>query len=142
MYDIKRDISCEVPSMFHILSIAVGGSIGAVLRYLVSKGISQSSFTLFPYGTLTVNLIGCFIIGFCYDIFEQVIVNPDLKALITIGFLGSFTTFSTFSLETLNLMRSGEIKLALLNIIISNICGILLAVGGVYSARFLLKIIK
>jgi len=128
--------------MKHLLLIALGGGLGALMRYSISKFVMQASNTFFPIGTLAVNIMGCFFIGFFFDIFSKSVLHPDLKSLITIGFLGAFTTFSTFSLETVNLFISGELKYGLYNILISNTLGIIFVIAGIYSSRLLLMALK
>ncbi len=108
----------------HILSIAFGGAIGAVLRYIIS-GLAYDRFGAdFPYGTLAVNLAGCFLIGFLSYAFSETAVSPNTRALILTGGLGAFTTFSTYGLESVYLWRDGEIQTALLNILANNIIGL------------------
>jgi len=89
-----------------LLAIGTGGFIGAILRYLVSGWVQKFSASLFPVGTLSVNVIGSFIIGFAVLYFENV-VAPHQKALVITGLLGALTTFSTFSLETVTMLQSG-----------------------------------
>jgi len=89
-----------------LLAIGTGGFVGAILRYLVSGWVQKLSPSLFPVGTLSVNIIGSFIIGFAVLYFENV-VAPHQKALVITGLLGALTTFSTFSLETVTMLQSG-----------------------------------
>ncbi len=104
--------------MVQIILIALGGAVGSVLRYLVSS----STYTLFgrdfPYGTLMVNVVGSLLIGFLSVLFLDRFANiaAELRSLLIIGFLGGFTTFSSFSVETLNLFENGEVTRAMLNI--------------------------
>lgn len=128
--------------MRHLLVIALGGGAGALSRYGLSKFINQAAGTIFPVGTLFVNLAGSFIIGFCFHLFDTAIVPSDIRAFLTIGFLGAFTTFSTYSLETMNLIRDGEFKLGLLNVVLNNLFGFALVIAGMVCSRFLLKIIR
>ncbi len=128
--------------MSKLLFIALGGAAGALLRYSVS-GLAYRFFDgVLPWGTLLVNLIGCFAIGFLWQIFEYVTSSPNTRAFIFVGILGAFTTFSTFGLETFNLFREGEIKYALLNVLASNILGIGLVILGFFSSRFLLGFLR
>lgn len=122
--------------------IAFGGAIGALLRYAIS-GLPHRYFeSIFPWGTLTVNLLGAFAIGFLWGAFERTTVSPSLKTFLFIGILGAFTTFSTYSLESINLLRDGEIKLALTNILVSNIGCIVLCFLGFASSKYLVNLFR
>ncbi len=106
--------------MMQLISIAIGGATGALCRYGMSNGIYLLLGRSFPYGTLAVNVVGSIIMGSAYVMMiERLDVSPELRAGITIGLLGAFTTFSTFSIETLNLLESGETFKAGLNILLS-----------------------
>jgi len=106
--------------MMSIISIAIGGAAGSLCRYGMSNGIYLLLGRSFPYGTLAVNILGSFIMGSVYILMiERVSISEELRAGITIGLLGAFTTFSTFSIETINLIESGEILKAGLNILFS-----------------------
>ena len=104
--------------MRQILFVGIGGFCGAILRYLISGWVQSLSRSIdFPYGTLAVNVLGCLVIG----LFSQLAASrgsfgPDSRALIFIGILGAFTTFSTFSNETMNLIVDGNHMMALANI--------------------------
>lgn len=102
--------------VIRICSIGLGGFIGAVLRYIVSGWVQDRSGSIFfPYGTASVNLIGCFVIGFLTFLVEtRSYLSVEARAFLLIGLLGSFTTFSTFGSETLMLIRSGRMDLAAL----------------------------
>jgi len=107
--------------MNSIIAVALGGAGGAVLRFLVSSGVYQWLGRGFPYGTLAVNIIGSFFIGLLTEalILQRVAVTTEYRMAILVGFLGAFTTFSTFSLETIYLLEQGNISKALLNVLIS-----------------------
>lgn len=105
--------------MTHFIAIAAGGAVGALLRFWVSTGIYSLLGRGFPYGTLTVNVLGCWLMGFLYVFMLERFSSVEWRAALLIGVLGAFTTFSTFSLETLNLLENGEASKALLNIFIS-----------------------
>jgi fluoride exporter len=114
--------------VFNILFVGVGGFVGSVLRYLVGGWAQQVSKSLdFPYGTLTVNLIGCFVIGFLSQLAEnRGIFATEARLLVFIGLLGGFTTFSSFGNDTLNLARSGQMFNALINVAANVVFGLLL----------------
>jgi fluoride exporter len=107
--------------MNQLLAIALGGSFGAVFRFLVSSGIYQWLGRGFPYGTLVVNIIGSFLLGLLTEalIVQRIAIGYEYRAVILVGFIGAFTTFSTFSLETLYLIEQGSLTKALGNIFIS-----------------------
>ena len=107
--------------MNNILYVALGGSIGAVFRYLISIFMLQLFGSAFPFGTLLVNIIGSFAMGVIYALGQVSEVSPEIKALVGVGLLGALTTFSTFSNETLLLIQSGAWLKAFLNIAL-NLC--------------------
>ena len=126
--------------MQQVFLIALGGSLGAVARYSLSTIVYHTTNEFFPWGTLVVNLTGCFLIGVFTQLFETAIIPSEWRSSITIGFIGAYTTFSTYSFETLNLLREGEFGRASLNIIASNLLGLLLVVAGIYSARAITRL--
>ena len=122
--------------MSQILFIAVGGAFGAVLRYLGSTAVYAWLGRGFPYGTLFVNVLGSLIMGvLAILLIERISTGPELRALLLIGLLGSFTTFSTFSIETLNLIEQADLVKAGLNILLSVGACILATWLGVSVAR-------
>jgi len=103
-----------------LLAIAGGGALGAVLRFGMSSQIYRLLGRDFPYGTLAVNVLGSFLMGlFFIFIVERGLLSAEWRGVVMIGFLGAFTTFSTFSIETLTLLESGELSRAALNIFLS-----------------------
>ncbi len=121
--------------MVKLLFIALGGALGSLARYGAS-GLAQQKYNgVFPVGTLTVNLVGSFLIGLLWGLAENSTLNPNVRTFLFVGILGGFTTFSTFSLETLNLLRDGEFKLALVNVLLNNLVGIVLAFVGLMLAK-------
>ncbi len=127
--------------MLRFFLIAVGGAIGALSRYAISGATYRQLGGAFPWGTLSVNLIGAFVIGLLWGFSENGDISSDLRSFLFIGILGSFTTFSTYSLETMNLFRDGETGLALLNILMGNLLGIALALVGFITSRYLINLI-
>lgn len=128
--------------MTALLYIAIGGAAGALLRYAVSGTTYSYTQGFMPWGTIAVNLIGCFVIGFLWQLFEVIGSSSNQRAFIFIGILGSFTTFSTFGLESFNLIREGQIGHAALNIAISNVLGIGLVFAGFILSRSMLGLIR
>jgi len=128
--------------MHNLVLIVIGGAIGTIARYGLSGMVYRFVDSSFPYGTLAVNLGGSFLIGFIWGIFESEIIPPPIRNFIFIGLLGGFTTFSSYSLETINLLREGETKLALLNVLSNNIFGILLVFVGLLLAKAIIQSFK
>lgn len=119
-----------------LLFIAMGGSIGAVLRYSASIGVASIMGRGFPYGTLFVNVSGSLLIGLLSVIMlERFNIGPEWRAAVMVGALGSFTTFSTFSLETLNLLEQGELIAAITNVLLSVIVCLIAVWLGVVIGR-------
>lgn len=112
----------------NILLVALGGAFGSVSRYLLGTWVQSASKSIdFPYGTLTVNLIGCFVIGFLSQLAEaRGVFTSETRALVFVGVLGGFTTFSSFGNDTINLLRDGEMVNALANVGANVILGLLL----------------
>lgn len=106
--------------MLQLLTIAGGGALGAVLRFGMSSYVYRLLGRDFPYGTLAVNVVGSLFMGILFILFvERGLVSAEWRSAIIIGFLGAFTTFSTFSIETLMLVESGELSRAALNVVLS-----------------------
>ena len=123
-----------MPSWGHLVSVGLGGFVGAVGRFWLS-GLAQKFSDRFPFGTLSVNLLGSFLLGFLATLFLERVVSQDLRLFLLVGLLGAFTTYSTFSLETFDLMREGDWVMASVNIL-SNVLGTLIAVWtGVLVAK-------
>jgi len=119
----------------NIFAVGIGGFFGAILRYSIGKLISPTNG--FPFGTLTINLLGCLFLGWFFTItVNRRDINPNLKLAIGTGFTGAFTTFSTFSVETLNLIKNHQLILALLYVLLSTLGGIALALFGAKLAGF------
>jgi CrcB protein len=110
--------------MSNYLIIGMGGFLGAVSRYIVALWVGQKWGRIFPLGTLVVNVSGSFLISLLMSLFtEKFMVSPQVRLFLVIGFLGAYTTFSTFEYETGNLVRDGEWLIAFANVLISVIAG-------------------
>jgi CrcB protein len=120
-----------------ILLVMVGGSIGALSRYAVSLLAVKLFGARFPWGTLAVNLCGCFLIGLAFAWSERGlgIMNPSVRLCFMTGFLGALTTFSTFGLETVNSMRTGTYLVTVANFLANNIIGLSLVFLGMLVGR-------
>ena len=118
--------------MLKILAVGAGGFIGAVMRFLVGGWVQRSFGQAgFPLGTISVNLAGCLIIGLLGGITEsREIFSPNVRLLVFIGILGSFTTFSTFGFETMALLRDGEFLLGALNVTLHILLGLIAVWAG------------
>jgi len=116
----------------NLLLVGFGGFIGSILRYLASGYVQQISKGMgFPYGTLTVNVVGCFIIGFLAQLAEtRGVFTTESRLFVFVGILGGFTTFSSFGNETFNLARDGQMLGALANIGANVIVGLLAVAAG------------
>ena len=124
--------------MLKIIVVAIGGGIGATTRYLVSNWASTRLGTDFPYGTLIVNIIGCFIIGaFMTIATERLIVSPYWRLLVVVGFVGGLTTFSSFSYETLHLLQEADVVPAFYNVGLNIIIGFFATWLGMCAARII-----
>ena len=123
--------------MKFILLVGAGGFVGSVARYLLSDAVQSKLLTSFPFGTMTVNLLGCFIIGIIYALSETANLAPEYRVLIATGFCGGFTTFSSFSFESLTLLQDNQYLYAVLYAGFSLVLGLLAAFLGVILIRYL-----
>jgi fluoride exporter len=117
--------------MVRLFLVGLGGFAGTVARYWLSGVIARRYGETFPYGTLVVNALGCFVIGFLFYLFyDRALTTPTARTVVLIGLIGGFTTFSSYGLQTFTLLRDGEMFLALTNIVASNvICLVLVWLG-------------
>jgi CrcB protein len=124
--------------MQRLIFIGLAGFAGTLMRYWLSEWAARRFGETFPTGTLVVNLIGCFLVGLLFSLmFDRYLVSPTVRTVILIGLLGGFTTFSSFGLQTFTLLRDGEMGLALFNIAISNVGGLLMVWVGYSLAKIL-----
>lgn len=124
--------------MEKILWISIGAVLGANLRYWVGDWAAQRFGSGFPYGTMLVNLTGSFLLGLLVSLtLEHFIIDPRLRILLTIGFLGSYTTFSTFAYESVTLITQGQWGLGLFNLLGSTLLGVLFAALGIWLGKIL-----
>ena len=117
--------------MTNIISIIIGGAIGSLSRFFLTGFVHKFFHKDFAYGTLLVNMIGCFLIGLIAGLADKFNIPRSIEVLLVIGFCGAFTTFSTFMLETSEMMRNGQNTFAFLNIAISVVLGFALLRVGV-----------
>ncbi|MFA6599914.1 MAG: fluoride efflux transporter CrcB [Candidatus Omnitrophota bacterium] len=118
------------------LNLVIGGTVGTVARYGAAGFVYKLFGSSFPYGTLVVNLTGCFLVGFLAALSEEkFLLGPEARMLWMVGFCGAYTTFSTFMLETSHLMRDGEMMRAFWNVTASVVVGFLALRAGVYLGK-------
>ena len=126
-----------------ILLVFLGGGLGAVCRYLVTTQVGARFGTVFPFGTLTVNTVGSFLMGLIMGVLllaeqHQFAAGP-WKLLLTVGFLGGFTTFSSFSMETMTLVRGGSLFYAAANVLATLVLGFAAVMAGLVLGRMLVR---
>ena len=120
-----------------VLWVGLGGCLGSVARYVLSKSIDGKLNTVFPYGTLAVNILGSLILGFVYGVaLKKAGTASPLTIFLGVGFCGGFTTFSTFAWENINLLQQRLISPALLYIAVSLVVGLLAIAFGTWLSRF------
>ncbi len=125
-----------------IVLLLTGGALGTLARYALA-GFTFKVYTgTFPLGTLIVNLLGSLIIGFLWGISESSNISPNYRAFAFIGLLGGFTTFSSLALDTMNLLRAHAIRFAAINMLATNLLGLILVFAGFFIARELINLIK
>lgn len=124
--------------MINYILVSIGAAIGGALRYGLSNYIHKNQTIIFPYGTLVVNVVGSFILGIImFYLNEKELIGSEFRLFLTVGFCGGFTTFSTFSYETIMLFKESEIGLAILNIFLN----LILCLLGIYLAYIISKLI-
>lgn len=121
--------------MKSILYVFIGGGAGSVLRYLMQMVINRNIITAFPLGTFVVNIIGCMLIGMFYTLSDRLNLSQDIRLLLTVGLCGGFTTFSTFSTESLNLLKGELYGMFLLYTLLSVAIGIMFTFAGIWLGK-------
>ena len=121
------------------LYVAVGGAAGALGRYWISAWIRAAFDGAFPLGTFIVNIVGSFLIGFGLQAMEILLVSASMRTMLAVGFLGAFTTFSTFSFETVTLLRDGDWIRAVMYAGLSVGLGLVAVIAGLAAASILVE---
>ena len=118
------------------LLIAIGGAVGSVARYGTSLlFFHPAQRTQLPWGTLAANLLGCLLVGYVNGLLIEKLIRPEMRFLLTIGFLGGYTTFSTFGFETGAYLREGHYARAATYLLVSNVAGVAMVFAGLALAR-------
>lgn len=122
-----------------VFLVGTGGALGSLARYGTSVGCARLFGPQFPWGTLAVNLLGCFIYGLAFALIvrNMVPLGPELRMFLLAGFLGGFTTFSSFGMETVLFGAEGAAGLAVVNILANNVGGLALCALGLWAGRLL-----
>jgi fluoride exporter len=121
-----------------LLLIGIGGFAGAITRYVVDGAVAERTAGAFPWGTLAVNLSGSFVLGLLFAITaERAILPAEIRGPVLIGFIGAYTTFSTFMFESWRLLEDGAIALALVNLVGSTVLGLVAVIAGLAIGRLL-----
>ncbi|HKJ32603.1 MAG TPA: fluoride efflux transporter CrcB [Balneolales bacterium] len=123
--------------MKFIILVGIGGFFGSVGRYLLGQLVQSQILSSFPLGTMTVNIIGCFIIGIIYALATRGVASPEIRVLIATGFCGGFTTFSSFAYENMTLLQDGQFFYATLYAGVSFFVGLIAAYVGVIAVKAL-----
>ncbi|HVG21642.1 MAG TPA: fluoride efflux transporter CrcB [Blastocatellia bacterium] len=122
--------------MGRYIAVALGGALGAMARYWVSIVVEERFATRFPLATLIINVTGSFILGFFLTLVtERASIHPNWRLAVAVGFVGAYTTFSTFEYETFKLLETGSGVGGLMNVIVSLALGFLAVWGGIVAAR-------
>jgi CrcB protein len=117
--------------------LTVAGAIGTLCRYGLGGWVQRLIPTAFPWGTLAVNATGCFLFGIVWSLAEQrMLISGQTRLILLVGFMGAFTTFSTFAFETSQMLDDGEWLLAAGNLLLQNISGVILVLAGIALGRF------
>jgi CrcB protein len=127
--------------MFNFVLVLIGGAIGSVSRFALSTWVNQvmQVKSIFPFGTLAVNMIGSFLAGVVWGVSTETTMKPEIRIFMMVGFMGGFTTFSSYALESYNLFDNGEVKAAFMNILANNVLSLILVFAGVITAKYIIK---
>jgi fluoride exporter len=120
-----------------ILAIGTGSFIGGVFRYLLSQFIQTKFLSTFPFGTLTINIIGCFLIGLVFGVSDRGNLTQEWRLFLATGLIGGFTTFSAFSNETVSMLRDGQLWYASVYIVSSVVIGLIATFIGITIIKFI-----
>ncbi|HAQ37944.1 MAG TPA: fluoride efflux transporter CrcB [Saprospirales bacterium] len=120
-----------------ILAIGLGSSIGGMLRYVLAESIRQKLESTLPFGTFTINVVGCFLIGIVFGLFDRGNLSQEWRLFLATGLLGGFTTFSAFSMETVNLLRDGQYWSVITYVAGSVVIGLLATFAGISITKIL-----
>jgi CrcB protein len=121
--------------MYKLAWIGLGGLLGTLLRYGISEWVENRAQSPFPYGTLIVNILGCFAAGFLFQSLEHSAISEAVRLGVFVGFLGGFTTFSAYGLGSLTLVRGGMPSMAVMNVLLSNVVGLAMVWVGAAASR-------
>lgn len=126
----------EEDGLLQLLLVGIGGCIGAIMRYSITRWLISTAVT-FPFATLLVNVLGSFLLGlFATWIMHKTAIEGELRLLIQVGLFGALTTFSTFSLDTLNLLNSGQLLKAMLNVLLNvTLCLVAVWLGSLLARQ-------
>jgi CrcB protein len=120
-----------------VLAIGAGSFIGGIARYLLSLFVQERVFTTFPFGTMVVNILGCFLIGLVFGIADRGSMSQEWRLFLATGILGGFTTFSAFSNETVGMLRDGQFWYASAYVLGSVVLGLVATLIGIMIVKFL-----
>ncbi len=129
----------DINIVTNFFAVFLGSALGGIFRYYISGIVARLTSGEIPFGTLAVNIVGSFIAGFIiFYIDDRGLLSKELKLFLVVGFCGGFTTFSTFSLETIRLLQDSEYFYAFINITLNNA----LSLGGALAALYLSKLMR